>query len=88
MFVGERPELIVGTVLDWMRNKYQRRVRTERFGLRLRALNELGCRHAYSWNATRLKVRHVMRTARYARASIAEPLDDEVNLGGDLLLQR
>ena len=29
-----------------------------------------------------------MRTARYAGPSVAEPLDDQVDFGGDLLLQR
>src|SRR5579859_7003847 len=29
-----------------------------------------------------------MRTARYAGPSVAQPLDDEVDFGGDLLLQR
>src|SRR5271156_3629488 len=87
MFVGERSQLVVGAVLHRMRNKHQRRVGTERLGLRLGTLDELGRRHAYRWNATRLKVRHVMRTARYARPSVAEAFDDEVDFGSDLLLQ-
>src|SRR5439155_10909024 len=37
---------------------------------------------------TRLEFCHVMRTARYAGPSVAGPLDDQVDFGGDLLLQR
>ena len=71
-----------------MRDEHQRRVGAERLGLRFGPLNELGRCYAYGRNATRLKVRHVMRTARNARASIAQAFDDEVDFGGDLLLQR
>src|SRR5271154_6486798 len=70
-----------------MGDEYQGRVGAQRLGLRLRTLNELRRRHAHRWNTTRLKVRHVMRTARYAGPSVAQPFDDEVDFGGDLLPQ-
>src|SRR5215831_14941421 len=73
IFVCQCPQLFVGAVLHRMRDEHQGRIGAERLGLRLRTLNELRRRHACRWNTTRLKVRHVMRTARYARPSIAEP---------------
>src|SRR5690349_3391153 len=88
MLVGEPAQLVVGAVLHRMRNEYQSGVGAERFGLRLRSLNELGRRDADRRNATLLEVRHVMRTARYARPSVAETFDDQIDFAGDLLLQR
>src|SRR4030088_2331790 len=88
MLVGELAQLVVGAVLHRMRDEHQSGVGAERFGLRLRPLNELGRRDADRRNATLLKVRHVMRTARYARASVAEAFDDEIDFARDLLLQR
>src|SRR5437763_4766077 len=88
MLVGEPAQLVVGAVLHRMRDEYQGRVGAERFSLRLRSLNELGRRDADRRNATLLEVRHVMRTARYARPSVAEAFDDQIDLAGDLLLQR
>src|SRR5437867_2943286 len=71
-----------------MRDEDQGRVGAQRFGLRLRPLDEFGRRHADRRNAARLEFCHVMRTARYAGPSVAKPLDDQVDFGGDLLLQR
>src|SRR5205814_7874859 len=71
-----------------MRDEHQGGIGAECVGLRLRALNKLRRRHAHRWNTTRLKVCHVMRTARYAGPSVAQPFDDEVDFGGDLLPQR
>src|SRR3984893_14207458 len=88
MLVGELAQLVVGAVLHRVRDKHQSGVGAERFGLRLRPLNELGRRDADRWNATLLKVRHVMRTARYARPSVGEAFDDQINFAGDLLLER
>src|SRR5258706_7493708 len=88
MLVGELAQLVVGAVLHRMRDEHQSGVGAERFGLRLRSLNKLGRRDADRRNATLLEVRHVMRTARYARPSVAEAFDDQIDLAGDLLLQR
>src|SRR5438067_2451126 len=71
-----------------MRDEYESGIGAERFRLRLRPLNKLGRRDADRRNATLLKVRHVMRTARYARASVAEAFDDQIDFARDLLLQR
>src|SRR5437868_6407681 len=71
-----------------MRDEDESRVGAERLCLRHRPVDKLGRRHADRRNAARFEVRHVMRTARYARASVAEPLDDDVDFDGDLLLQR
>src|SRR5438067_12208623 len=71
-----------------MRDEDKSGIGAERFRLRLRSLNKLGRRDAGRRNATLLKVRHVMRTARYARPSVAESLDDQIDFAGDLLLQR
>lgn len=84
IFVRQRPQLVIGAVLDRMRDEHQGRVGVQRLGLRLGTLNGLPRRHAYRW---RLKVRHVMRTARYARPSVAQPFDDEIDFGGNLLPQ-
>src|SRR5438270_495711 len=81
-------QLVVGAVLHRMRDEDQSGIGAERFRLRLRSLNKLGRRDADRRNATLLKVRHVMRTARYARASVAEAFDDEIDFAHDLLLQR
>src|SRR5438067_6167666 len=43
-----------------MRDEHQGGIGAECVGLRLRALNKLPRRHAYRWNTTRLKVRHVI----------------------------
>src|SRR5438067_8883556 len=88
MLVGELAQLVVGAVLHGMRDEHQSGVGAERFRLRLRPLNKLGRRDADRRNATLLKVRHVMRTARYARPSVAETFDDQIDFAGDLLLQR
>src|ERR1043166_3422404 len=88
MLVGEPAQLVVGAVLHRMRDKHKSGIGAERFRLRLRSLNKLGRRDADRRNATLLEVRHVMRTARYARPSVAEPLDEQVHFTGDLLLQR
>src|SRR5947209_16876059 len=88
MLVGEPAQLVVGAVLHRMRDEDQSGIGAERFSLGLRSLNELGRRDADRRNATLLKVRHVMRTARYARASVAEAFDDQIDFAGDLLLQR
>src|SRR5215471_5118649 len=88
MLVGELPQLVIGAVLHRMRDEDESGIGAERFRLRLRPLNKLGRRDADRRYATLLEVRHVMRTARYARPSVAEPLDDEIDFAGDLLLQR
>src|SRR6202045_1650318 len=88
MLVGEPAQLVVGAVLHRMRDEHQSGVGAERFGLRLGPLNELGRRDADRRNATLLEVRHVMRTARYARPSVAEAFDHQIDFAGDLLLQR
>src|SRR5207248_2152828 len=85
---GELSQLVVGAVLHRMRDEHQSGVGAERFRLSLRPLNKLGRRDADRRNATLLEVRHVMRTARYARASVAEAFDDQIDFAGDLLLQR
>src|ERR1041385_1862492 len=88
MLVGESAQLVVGAVLHRMRDEDKSGIGAERLRLRFRSLNKLGRRDADRRNATLLEVRHVMRTARYARPSVAEPLDDQIHLAGDLLLQR
>src|ERR1051325_9292419 len=88
MLVGKPSQLVVGAVLHRMRDEHKSGIGAERSRLRFRPLNKLGRRDADRWNATLLEVRHVMRTARYARPSVAEPLDDQVHFTGDLLLQR
>src|SRR6476620_4027760 len=88
MLVGEPAQLVVGAVLHRMSDTHKSGIGAERFRLRLRSLNKLGRRDADRRNATLLKVRHVMRTARYARPSVAEAFDDQIDFAGDLLLQR
>jgi hypothetical protein len=88
MVVGQLAQFSVGAVLHRVRDEHQRRVGAERLRLRLRALDEFLRCHSNRRDAARLEFRHVMRTARYAGPSVAEPLDDEVDLGRDLLLQR
>src|SRR6476646_9186702 len=87
MLVGEPAQLVVGAVLHRMRDEDESGIGAERFRLRLRSLNKLGRRDADRRNATLLKVRHVMRTARYARASVAEAFDQQMDFAGDVLLQ-
>src|SRR5579885_975069 len=71
-----------------MGDEHQGRVSAKRSRLRLRSLPELHRRYADRLNAARFKVRHIMRTARNAGPSVAQPLDDEIDFGGDLLRQR
>ena len=85
MVVSEFSELVVGAVLDRVRNKDQRRVDAQRFGLRGGAVDELGRGDADGRNAACFEIRHVMRTARYAGPSVRQSFDDEVDFGGDLL---
>ena len=72
MVVGEPPELVVGAVLDGMRNEHQCRVDTERLGLGGSPFDELGGGDAHCWNAACFEIRHVMRTARNAGPSVGD----------------
>jgi hypothetical protein len=88
VIVGEFFQLVVGTVLHRVGNEHQRRVDTQRLGLRCCPFDEFGGGNADGWNAALFEIRHVMRTARNAGPSVGQSFDDEVDFGGDLLPQR
>ena len=88
ILIGEMAQLVVRAILDWMRHKHIGRVCPQRFRLGSDGLHKFGRGDTDNRYAAAFEVCHVMRTARRARASIAQRFDNHINLCGNLLAKR
>ncbi len=64
--IRERADLVVGAVLDRVRNEHRGAIRPERAGLGLGGVDELGRRDEDAGDAGSLEVHDVVHTARRA----------------------
>src|SRR3546814_14198799 len=80
--VGQGPHLVVGAVLDRVGHEDARRVEPERLRLGRGGVDELARRDEHAGYAPALQISDVGHTARRARPSVGERLDDQVALRG------
>ena len=83
--VGQRPHFFIGSVLDRMGHEDHRWIVAKGSILRGSRLPELARRDGHCHHAEIFQVAYVVHTARRARPSISERLDDEVALLSNLL---
>src|SRR5262245_47972866 len=84
---SHRANLLVGAVLHRVRNVDGRWIESERSRLPLGAVDERFGGDEYGGNPAALEVDDVVHTARRARSSIGERLDDRVAAGSDLVAE-
>src|SRR5919201_5064035 len=82
--VGKGAYLLVGTVLDGMRDEHAGRVTAQPACLRLRGVTELRGGHEDARDAAGLQRADVVHTARRAGPSVGQRFDDDVAAAADL----
>src|SRR2546423_15654437 len=82
--VGEGAYLLVGTVLDGMRDEHAGRVKAQSACLHLRGATERRGGHEDAREAAGLQSADVVHTARRAGPSVGQRFDDDVAAAPDL----
>lgn len=87
--IRQRPDFLRGFGLNRMRHEYGLVLRHAEGGtLGMGSGEKFGCRHVGGGNAFFFKVDDIVRTARYARPSIAQGFDQGIAFLDQLGLQR